>query len=525
MCFHRIMALLYATRLQVARCDLAPATLDEVAKVVGDWAGISDPWEKGDLRGRRSARVRTESLGPDETGACAWRLEFAHPDARDPGFLWTVTVVAIQDAKTELSVRLDRTRISLTMAPPRDDPAPPGCVRAVIDADSIQAVDAGVPLRTNVWVVGEREASAFAQLVVSPERQLPVIGFTPRDDDVFDGGMLLDRVIGLAHVALIQSPATWRLDRLLPLGFNVYGGAVRIWWPGIGPTSTKWDHKLWPGDVSARRIADEIAESVVEAMVAAARSDGRVVRMERLKRDSELQSLRSEIATLQQGYNRAVTSSAVAETETTRPDLVETSQRLVDAEKTLIAAVLADRDEFQALADTYAKENDELRIRAGTAERERDYLRTECTRLRQVTPAEETTDDQASALIAREINEELRERGEVDGAQNRLFAILPQFVLTIDAHGARFRPKILRACADVVIGAPSLLARRDDHVLRTGEGANDPARIRQYDGAEARRCYVEQNTPSARRLHYWSLPDGSVQFASVNVHDDVNIPE
>ena len=95
----------------------------------------------------------------------------------------------------------------------------------------------------------------------------------------------------------------------------------------------------------------------------------------------------------------------------------------------------------------------------------------------------------------------------------------------MEAHGPKYRSKIVKACADVIIAAPALLARRDDHRLRQGEGGNDPVRVRSGDAAEAHRCYIEQGTAAARRIHYWLTPDGTVEFASVNVHDDMNIPE
>jgi hypothetical protein len=96
-------------------------------------------------------------------------------------------------------------------------------------------------------------------------------------------------------------------------------------------------------------------------------------------------------------------------------------------------------------------------------------------------------------------------------------------VATVEQHGERYRGKVVRACADVVLNAPDLLRRVDDHVLRTGEAGNDPA-VQRSDGATAHRCAIERNTPAARRVHYWVLPDGSIELASVNVHDDASIP-
>lgn len=61
----------------------------------------------------------------------------------------------------------------------------------------------------------------------------------------------------------------------------------------------------------------------------------------------------------------------------------------------------------------------------------------------------------------------------------------------------------------------------DEHPLRTGAGGNDPQRIRQGDNAKAYRRKINDYY----RLHYWKCEDGSIEFGSVNPHDDFSIPE
>jgi hypothetical protein len=58
------------------------------------------------------------------------------------------------------------------------------------------------------------------------------------------------------------------------------------------------------------------------------------------------------------------------------------------------------------------------------------------------------------------------------------------------------------------------------HAYRAGTGGGAPQLVRHTDGAKAFRVDLETNTAAARRLHYWKLPDGSVEFHSVNLHDD-----
>lgn len=47
--------------------------------------------------------------------------------------------------------------------------------------------------------------------------------------------------------------------------------------------------------------------------------------------------------------------------------------------------------------------------------------------------------------------------------------------------------------------------------------------IRAADGAKAYRLYLQQGTPSARRLHYWQLADGRIELANVGFHDVISI--
>jgi len=205
-------------------------------------------------------------------------------------------------------------------------------------------------------------------------------------------------------------------------------------------------------------------------------------------------------------------------------EVVETRRRLDEAENALITNLVAELKEVETLAEAYARENAELRERAHKAEQAQAYLRDRLRSAARESAESASVDDVGSALI-QEIEDEIRGRGEVDGSRRRPFTVGAQFVPTMEAHGVKYRSKVIKACADVALNSPALLARRDDHPLRLGEGANDSVRTRARDGAEARRCSIEQGTAAARRVHYWVTPAGPVEFASVNVHDDMNIPD
>jgi hypothetical protein len=85
--------------------------------------------------------------------------------------------------------------------------------------------------------------------------------------------------------------------------------------------------------------------------------------------------------------------------------------------------------------------------------------------------------------------------------------------------------KLVEVCSQVACGIVQEIPAREVHPLRA---AGSSSRRRAHDGALAWRCSLQDNTPSARRLHYWSVPGpdgGAVEFALACVHDVYDIPE
>lgn len=92
------------------------------------------------------------------------------------------------------------------------------------------------------------------------------------------------------------------------------------------------------------------------------------------------------------------------------------------------------------------------------------------------------------------------------------YAFAPSFagsVETVTRNDTGLLDKIARCALKVLLGQ-----ERDSHKL-------DPNGVaRAEDGAVCWRAYVEQNAPSARRLHYWKIPGGRIEFSRVVLHDD-----
>lgn len=98
--------------------------------------------------------------------------------------------------------------------------------------------------------------------------------------------------------------------------------------------------------------------------------------------------------------------------------------------------------------------------------------------------------------------------------------------------GRHFEGAIRRCCMDSDPGFPDRVLRaiceaidrqnlRSVHDLRTGIGGNDPQRRRSSDNAKAWRRDIDQEY----HLHYWERSDGSIELATVGVHNDFSIPE
>lgn len=82
--------------------------------------------------------------------------------------------------------------------------------------------------------------------------------------------------------------------------------------------------------------------------------------------------------------------------------------------------------------------------------------------------------------------------------------------------------KVADVVFEIVTGLAPQIPSREVHHLRTGTGGDDPVGVRD-DGAIAWRASLQVNTPSARRIHYWALPNGQFELARVATHDEFDV--
>lgn len=379
----------------------------------------------------------------------------------------------------------------------------------------------------------------FAASIFDPQRVLPLIAVTTPGRFApphVDPEALAQAVAGAAHVALVPTgDVSWRLSELLPPKLEVYGGAVRIWWPGVGRDSDPYDHPLffvWDED-DARRVTARVRAAVGAPASAeeTALAPGTVVEV--------------EVADV-------VPYGAFVTTESRRRGLVHISELKINHPSDVVergdvyrAAVLWDDDRGLALSFVRFPEDDdgvdvealrgEVRALAEDRRRALEELSKAKTRVRELerrlrearsslrAPDEEPLDEMRFLARLRDSYEARYTRDDQTRYPLRDVRLGPEFLERVRRTEGVELAKVVEVATDVAARRAHEIAGREVHPLRTGEGGATQ-RTRAADGAQAWRCSLQVGTASARRLHWWELPDGGVELASVGVHDDLSIP-
>ncbi len=97
------------------------------------------------------------------------------------------------------------------------------------------------------------------------------------------------------------------------------------------------------------------------------------------------------------------------------------------------------------------------------------------------------------------------------------YSLGPEFLPSLEITEGIERSKVVEVVVELLTGLAGRKSARAVHAL--GEGRTSPQQTR-HDGAKAWRCYLQSETASARRLHFWRLPGGSIELSRIVLHDD-----
>lgn len=120
------------------------------------------------------------------------------------------------------------------------------------------------------WLAAEDVQRWITQELLSKQRTQPIVAITTHHGRAWIDGEVLERTLGDVAdiVGLETGEATWALADALPSQLEVYGGAVRIWWPGLERDSDPYEHRLY--FVRSVREAELVSAKIVQAVRARA---------------------------------------------------------------------------------------------------------------------------------------------------------------------------------------------------------------------------------------------------------------
>ena len=193
---------------------------------------------------------RSLGAGPNRV----WRLVFEHP-GEDDEWVWRTTVwIAQYVGSVAATVRIGLVATGNKLIEARPELGRPRVVEELVRELGPEA-DRRV-LSPDPWLITERNLPELHQLVMEPDRRLPVVLVSPWSQTgrpVVDPASLATQLVGIAHVATFSSPqVTWSWTDLVSRRDSVFNGAVRLYWPGFGSEKARSSY-LW-----MRLVIDQI---------------------------------------------------------------------------------------------------------------------------------------------------------------------------------------------------------------------------------------------------------------------------
>lgn len=539
------MPLELATRLILRNADDgSPLSSPRLRELVATWAWVPDAaaGDVTDVAGRGGGIVSARQIELTDTARSRWDLQLRRPDDQDADIEWGVSVTGVFDPdRTTFVVRLRRDARDHRLRPLLGAPAPPAVIRGVLESEDVDCFDGPWRVQPRWTHVSRGDVGGFVTTVLlDEERRLPVLAVAKAGGEPagrLDANWLSRELAGFAHVVLIDRNALLELHKQME-NLSVGQNSARLWWPGLEFDDEANLHPHWTGPFAdGKRAAEAIRRLVLGVSHDRWREPSRLLDFDRAVRDARDQAARAAAARVAAEVALLRRSAADARAQEERAghmDAASVAER--DAYAARLATMADDLDDLREQADRLKEAADDATELWTEAEAEKERLEKENRALRgQLSGAraqlrESVTGDTSVLTDEEELARDVRATwsGKLtadDQARRPLaeFRIRPGFADSIRAAGAD-RQKVVEIIMQIACGLAKDIDSRQLHRLRDGPSGGAPNRTR-ADGAQAWRGYLQVKTPSARRLHYWVLPGGELEFVSVVTHDQVTIAD
>jgi hypothetical protein len=169
------------------------------------------------------------------------------------------TNIAVASGDEELAISITLGAASTVLAPSRLDIRCPRIVRDVLRTRCIWDYRGTQVSLSPLEFQGRDGGERFIQFAWSNSRSLPVVIISRIDESPVSPQGLADianDLAGLAVVADIDEEAAWVVTQQKSKEWSCYGGAVRVYWPGLNETSSCYDHPLWTGQRLLQGVDD-----------------------------------------------------------------------------------------------------------------------------------------------------------------------------------------------------------------------------------------------------------------------------
>jgi hypothetical protein len=197
-------------------------------------------------------RHTTGSVAVDEAtdGSVLWTLE--QPDDDDPLLAWRSEVaIAPPSEALRATVRIRIHTVDAAAIAPLDyDFGTPAIVRTILRAVKVR--DASERVEPAFLEIGASQIPDLIAWLSDDSRRLPVVVVSRTMDagsTLVDANSLAKELAGIAHVRVLSSSAAaWELTSTVGQPRSVWGGAVRVYFPGFSVSEDGRRHRYWVAD-------------------------------------------------------------------------------------------------------------------------------------------------------------------------------------------------------------------------------------------------------------------------------------
>ena len=342
--------------LRIAGLIPSQTTLDHVGDVILKWAekrcGGRLPrtaWQLKNFEylagGRNSMAVRLSDERYD-----LWSLRAEDPDKNIPGRVWT-TEVGLGGERGK-PIRFSARLLASSPEAELDvQPHSPGFALQIADRFGFYTGKELCGTRSD-FIETKADMDGFLEELTSTERALPIIVLSINESTRYpmvDPEEIARAVTGLAHVRVLSIENASRLTDEGGKTRSVFGGAIRIYYPGFSFEESPYPHRL-----------------IIAANLQTSRSQELAIGWFR-KLAAEFSLSHRKIGTDVIGFRDVKAASVRRQRETQAQDSATDSEKLKSAEE-LIKTLSAQVEEVKQLNDYYEDEHKKAEERALDAE-------------------------------------------------------------------------------------------------------------------------------------------------------------